>query len=58
MLAIMKMNQLKKISARYNRLKNEAVRLMRSGDLHSYIIKLAEVEKAKNMYLATVRLSA
>lgn len=58
MLAIMKMNQMKRLATQYNHLRSEAIRLMKAGDLHNYIIKLAEVEKVKNMYLATVKLEA
>ena len=55
MLAIMKMQQVKRIAAQYNRVRNEAIRLMKAGDLHNYILKLAEVEQVKHNYMNVVK---
>ena len=55
MFTIVKVHQMKRLAAKYNRVKNEAVRLMKSGDLHNYIMKLAEVEKIRSMYMATIK---
>ena len=55
MLAIMKYRQMQSLATQYAKLKTEARRLMKAGDLHRYIITLSEIEKVKNNYFATAR---
>jgi hypothetical protein len=56
MLALLKLNRLKKLMAQYNNLKQEALNLMQNGDLHNYILKLEQAQKVRSMYLNTAKM--
>ncbi|MDX2001307.1 MAG: hypothetical protein SFW35_02685 [Chitinophagales bacterium] len=56
MLALLKLNRLNKLMAQYTSLKNEALQLMQSGDLHNYILKLEQASKVRNMYMNTAKM--
>ncbi len=54
MLQLMKIHRLSSLREQYNKVKSEAVNLMRKGDLKNYIVKLAKASKIRNEYIETL----
>jgi len=54
MLQLMKIHRLNSLREQYNKVKTEAVKFMRKGDLKNYISRLAKASKIRNEYIETL----
>lgn len=56
MLQLMKIHRLNSLREQYKKVKAEAMKFMKSGDLKNYIKRLTKASKIQNEYIETLHM--